>query len=48
MRPSAERLGLVGVIPQIPQCQVSPAVLKPDPQCGVYGVLERYKLEGNF
>ena len=45
MKPSAERLGLVDMIPQILECRVSPAVLKPDPQRGVHGVLERYKLE---
>lgn len=36
------------MVPQILESLVSPAVLKLDPQHGVYGVHERDTLEGNF
>lgn len=35
------------MIPQILESLVFPAVIKPNPQHGAYGVLERDKLEGN-
>lgn len=36
------------MVPQILESLVSPAVLKLDPQHGVYGVHKRDTLEGNF
>lgn len=43
-----QRDWFIYVILQILESLIFPAVIKPDPQHGVYGVLERYKLEGNF